>query len=273
MDNNSLGIDDFEKIMAEGEAAYRRELKFKFTIGFILLSFVIILLLIPKTFWIIPSSFTKEKLNPYAEPVLIFNKENILATNMRKKSDFEKLVKIKSLKNKDTYYILPLAYYSLTGRLNAKNKFFFNQSIFDKIALVDFGIVWGDMAKDEYFPKIYSYSREQLSGARELLTSFKREYYNELKEKYHYLYHHSSHTHVIPANKNVMKALNAVKIGQTLKIEGYLVDVYDSSRRRFAMSSLSLTDWNENSRGHGKGGGACEVMYVTKVQIGSKVFE
>lgn len=273
MGDISSSIDEFEKIMAEGEAAYRQEMKFKFIIGFFLLSVFIIFTFIPKSFWLIPSSFTKEKLNPYGEPTLIYNRENILATDLKKKSDFEKLIEIKSVKNNDTYYILPLAQYSLTGRLNAKNKFFFNQSLFDKVALVDFGIIWGDMAKDEYFPKIYSYSREQLSGARELLISFKREYYDELRPKLRYLLTHGSHTHVIPANKKVMKALNAVELGQTFKIEGYLVDVYDFSKRRFAMSSLSLSDFNETSRGHGKGGGACEVMYVTKVQIGSKIFE
>ena len=52
-----------------------------------------------------------------------------------------------------------------------------------------------------------------------------------------------------------------------------MVDIYDRNFNRFAMTSLSLTDQNESSRGYGKGGGSCEVMYVNRVQIGKKVFE
>ena len=84
-----------------------------------------------------------------------------------------------------------------------------------------------------------------------------------------YVNQHFSHTHVIPSNKNVMRALNFARIGQNIQIDGYLVDIFDSSKKRFVMTSLSNSDSNESSRS----GGACEVMYVMSVQIGNKVFE
>ena len=61
---------------------------------------------------------------------------------------------------------------------------------------------------------------------------------------------HVSHTHAIPATKNVKKALNAIQKGQVVKLDGYLVDVFDNRYDRFAMSSLSLSDENESSRGY-----------------------
>lgn len=273
MNKDNIDLEELEKNIEDGEQIYLQALKKKFVYGFLIICSVILMLKIPKSFWLIPSNFTNEKLDAYSEPVMDMIPENIKATDLKNRNDYIKLQQIKSLKNREKYYILPLAKYSITARIKAKNKFFFNQSVFDKIALVDYGLVFGDMAKPEYFPKIYSYSREQLTGARELLTAFDKKYYYQLKDKNTYLHHHASHTHVIPANRRVMSALNAAQCGQTIKLEGYLVDVYDKYYKRFAMSSLSLKDSNESSRGHNKGGGSCEVMYVNKVQIGRKVFK
>ena len=180
----------------------------------------------------------------------------------------EKLIKIKSLKNGKDYYIMPLAEYSISARIKEKNKFFYLQWEIDNLALVDYGTVWGDMAKNEFFNKLYGHSNQSVLG-RMLVFNFKDRYYDSLRYKYDYMLSHVSHTHAIPANRNVKKALNAIREGQTVKLDGYLVDVFDRNFRRFAMSSLSLTDTNESARG----GGACEVMYVTKVQVGNKIFE
>lgn len=273
MEEKRVSIDEFEKCIARGEAEYKSVLIFKL-IKFIFLSAcVIAFFMVPKTFWLIPSHYTKEKLNPYSEPVMIKNWSNISATDLKRREDYSKLVKIKSLvKNRKTFYILPLAEYSITGRIKAKNRIFLVQTLFDDVALLDYGLTWGDMAKDKYFKKIRAHSME-IIGARQLSFGIDRKYYNEMKDMYPYMIKHVSHTHVIPANRNIRKALNASRYGQIVKIEGYLVDVYDSNYRRFAMSSLSLEDSNDSSRGNGKGGGACEVMYVNKIQIGNKIFE
>ncbi len=265
-------IDEFEENVKQTDAAYLQLIKNKLIYILVGITIVIIFLMIPKTFWLIPTNKVKEKINPYGDPYLVYIEENLPAAQLKNPNDYFKLKQIKSLANGKLYYILPLADYSLTARVLAKNRFFFEQNEFDKIALVDFGFAWGDMAKDEYFNKIYAYSRQYLDS-RSLLVGFKNEYQSQYRDKFSYLTKHSSHTHVIPSNKKIRSALNALKFGQTVKIEGYLVDVYDSSYKRFAITSLSLSDTDETSRGNGKNGGACEIMYVTKVQIGSKVFE
>ena len=220
MDEEHVYINDFDRELSKSNYIYTKLLKQKLIYFLIIVCVAICILKIPKTFWLIPSHFSNEKLNPYTEPVMIMIPENIQATNLKKPEDYFKLEQIKSLKNRKIYYILPLAEYSITARIKAKNRFFYNQSVFDKVALIDYGFAFGDMAKDEYFSKIYSYSREQLSGARSLLISFEKKYYKELKDKNKYLWHHTSHTHVIPANRKIMKALKATKYGQTIKLEG-----------------------------------------------------
>ena len=125
------------------------------------------------------------------------------------------------------------------------------------------------MAKDEYFNKLYGHSNQDVTGRR-LVFSFKDKYRDSLNDKFNYMADHTSHTHTIPANKKINKVLYALKKGQTVKLEGYLVDVYNSDFFRFCITSLSLTDIGYNTE---RGGGSCEVMYVTKVQVGDKVYE
>ena len=268
-----VSIEEFEQCMAEGESNYRFVLKGQLILFVAICIAIIGFFMIPTTFWLIPSNYTKEELNPYKEPIKIDFPEQIAATNLRNKEDYSRLIKIKSMvKDRKTFYILPLSQYSLTGRIKAKNRIFLIQTIFDDVALLDYGLVWGDMAKNEYFNKIRGHSME-IIGARQLSFGIDEKYYDEMKDKWEYMRNHVSHTHVIPANKNIRKAINATRYGQIIKIEGYLVDVFNSNKKRFAMSSLSLSDINETSRGHGQGGGACEVMYVNKVQIGNKIFK
>lgn len=267
-EEKKINAEEFEKILNEAENSYSKSLSkdmLKILIGIIIFCLYII---IPKTFWLIPSKLTTQLINTEKDPVMNLNEENIHASSPLLKSNFDKLIKIKSFKNNETYYIMPLAEYSISARIKEKNKFFYMQWEIDNLALVDYGLTWGDMAKNEFFNKIYANSNQSVIG-RMLVFNFKDRYYDSMKYKYAYMLNHVSHTHAIPANKNVKKALNAIRGGQTVKLDGYLVDVFSKNYRRFAMSSLSLSDTNDSARG----GGACEIMYVTRVQVGSKVFE
>ena len=79
---------------------------------------------------------------------------------------------------------------------------------------------------------------------------------------------HISHTHLIPANPNVMGGLLAIKKNNIVKIDGYLVDIYTDKSELIAKTSMSRTDTDATSRGSG----ACENMYVRQVQIGNKIY-
>ena len=269
-------IDEFEAIVKQSENNYSTHLRDIYSKALLVLTIFIIYMIIPKTVWLSPTKTVNELPNPYTAPELNINQKLLDSANSRGYYSKDKFIEYKSLKNRKTYYLLPLAEYSITARIKEKNTFFFLQSDFDKVALVDYGLAYEDMAKDEYFHKIYSTS-DQTFYDRRLVYGFKHKYFKEDYQKYYelsqYLFDHVSHTHVIPANKKVYKALKAARKGQVIKLDGYLVDIYDRNYYRFAMTSLSLTDRNESSRGYGKGGGSCEVMYVKSVQIGNKVFE
>jgi hypothetical protein len=66
---------------------------------------------------------------------------------------------------------------------------------------------------------------------------------------------HSANMHLIPADENVGAALSAVRRGQVVHIEGYLVEVRAADGWRWR-SSLTRED---------TGAGACEVVWVEKL--------
>ena len=266
---NKISIDEFEKIVNTAEKDYSNDLAKKIKISIIILAVYCLYMFLPKTIWLIPSSTSNEKLDTSKDPILIENPVNINAVELKHQSDYDKLIKYKSFKNGKTYYIMPLAKYSITARVFEKNTFFYMQWDIDNVSLVDYGFAWGDMAKNEFFGKLYGHSNQDVTGRR-LVYSFKDRYMRSLAYKFNYMKRHTSHTHTIPANKNIKKVLYALKKGQTVKLDGYLVDVYDNKYWRFAKTSLSLEDEGYDTP---RGGGACEVMYVTRVQVGDKVFE
>jgi len=77
---------------------------------------------------------------------------------------------------------------------------------------------------------------------------------------------HSANNHIVPVNENVGRAVKSVKKKDAVVLEGYLVNIQGSYKGRDVRwnSSLSRTD---------TGNGSCELFYVTKVRIESKVYE
>lgn len=177
---------------------------------------------------------------------------------------------IKYRGEKDLYALKPQAEYSISALVVAKNSNFWFRDImrskFDDVALLDLGLVWGDLASDkkELYSHIKFKSKKTLGQARMLQYRWDgtSPWGND------YITSHIAHTHMIPANPNVMGGLLQIKKNDTVKIDGYLVDIYTDKSELVAYTSMSRHDTNASSRGSG----ACEDMYVTQVQIGNKIY-
>lgn len=162
------------------------------------------------------------------------------------------------------------AEYSISGLVVAKNTNFWFRDLmrnnFDDICLIDLGIAWGELSKNK--TELYdccTFKSQKTLGEARMLRYFCR---NLRSWSFDYVKYHVSHTHMIPATKNVMKALSSIKKNDIVKIDGYLVDIYTDKTEIVSKTSLSRTDSNPTSRGYG----ACEVMYVKQVQIGNKIY-
>jgi len=181
--------------------------------------------------------------------------------------------------NKEEYTVIPMADYSISALVVAKNTNVWLRGImnsdFDNIALMDLGLLCGDVANSEFLHYVRFRSKKNLGSARELRpmpvwgNSWQDvQHYLESKNlSLDYFFTHMSHVHLIPANNNVMSALKSLKYKDAVKLDGYLVDLDHNGP--FTKTSLSRSDTNATSRGNG----ACEVMYVKKVQIETRIYE
>lgn len=152
-------------------------------------------------------------------------------------------------------FLSPMATYSVSAEVvSAKDYSDDWQAEFEP---TDLALAWGDLAKPEYQEGI-TYTQ-----------SGRWYYYNydsSFKSDGTYVTEHSSNHHVIPANDTIKKAVQKIKQGQKVKIDGYLVDV------RYAISTGEFTQTSSLSRAD-TGDGACEIIYVKKIQVDEKVYQ
>lgn len=205
------------------------------------------------------SATTTEVLSALEEPIQI-NLKKDEQTSIRKKTD-----------KRQVFELRPQAEYSLTGLVVAQNTNFFLRDVlrsdFDEICIMDFGIVWGEIATKKYVQdNLHFKSVKTLGFARQL--QFKARNFYTLPHSWNYIYTHVGHTHIIPASSNITKALMKVKKYDIVKLEGYLVDIYKENGKIIALTSLSRSDKDSTSRGYG----ACEDMYVTQIQFNGKIY-
>ncbi len=180
----------------------------------------------------------------------------------------EKSFLYRSLINDNRILIIPQAHYELSGLVVAYNShFFFRNRFFDSTALYDLGASWGKMGDKKFYKKYYeSYSQKnEIQGSRVLWTRSKI-YPPILPQEYSTS--HYSHSHIVPANRNVMAALLKIKKWSNVKIEGELVDMAFDGQNYHTSMSRTDSGWTGD-----RGNGSCETVYVTSVQIGNKIYK
>lgn len=255
----------FAELDAEVEQAIRDERMKVFRN--VLIGLIILFFIMPDAFlfWFrfglppIPTEISAKPIDVVAKPVQVMLSQ-------------EDSFKYKTLENRGEYELVKLAKYRVAGKLVAKNFYFwgnylpFGDRPFQSASLIDVGLVWGDLA-DKDVLSYYRFVSAKTAVARTLYPSLKwgvrvapyswREIDNQL-----------SHTHVIPAGNKIMSALMYAPKNSSVQLEGFLVDM-KLNGRPYATTSLSREDSNQSARG----GGACEIMYVEKVQINGWVYE
>lgn len=275
------------------EEKYKEKQHIKYVVIVLIILFIFSKPIIFKIKYAFPrvSGHTQSLINPYQEPI-----QKDILTDLTKRvrlSDFmpnnieedqqtsdlnkeiisninsinyPEAIKVKTLDETSEVKLIPMAEYSISGRTVAINHTFtFFRNKFDNVALIDIGLVWGNLSPTEFIKKYLKFDSQKiyLTGSRRLATEWK----SDTPLPPEYIQSHLSHTHIIPANSNILSALLKLKIYDLVKMDGLLVDIY--TQKMHIAGSLSRNDSNETSRGNG----ACEIMYVKKVQIGDRIYE
>jgi len=147
------------------------------------------------------------------------------------------------------------AKYRLAGVVVSKKFYFFGWS--SQVSPVDLAIVWGKLADKECDRHIrYSQSNRWY-------------YYRYSKDcpcSDRYIINHSSNNHIIPANKNILKAIKSIKSKQKITLYGYLVNLKGVYQGGDIWWNTSLTRLDTGDH-------SCEVFYVEKVRIGNNIYQ
>ena len=158
----------------------------------------------------------------------------------------QNLPPMQAMLRKDGFRITPLARFNLSARVLAYRTYCCGGE--DRLAPVDIAFGWGRMTGDKVLSALditqggrfyhYRWRGEPPIPPYEIASS-------------------SANMHLIPASAPIEKKLRDVRVGQTVTLAGFLVRA-ENDRGFVWMSSLSRED---------TGNGACELIWVTDVEV------
>jgi len=125
----------------------------------------------------------------------------------------------------------------------------------DYLSPYDYAIVWGRapaMIEHVKFKQMVRFS----------LYNFK----SGAPIDHDYLSTHHSNNHLIPANKNIRRALKRARKGDEVILEGYLTWVTIRHKKK------GMNVWRSSLKRTDKGNGACEIIYLTSLRINDRIY-
>jgi hypothetical protein len=146
---------------------------------------------------------------------------------------------------KDGYLITALAQFKLEARVFGKERYWFDRAA--DLSPVDLALGWGPMSDQKVLDQL-----DITQGGRRYFFWTRRP-----PLPVQQLSACSANMHIVPANEEVAEALDNVRRGDIIALQGYLIAVRANDGWHWR-SSLSRTD---------SGDGACEVVWVDSVAI------
>lgn len=154
-----------------------------------------------------------------------------------------------------TFFVIRTHRYSVTGRVVSATTYdyLWTNDFFD----VDLGLVWGDHVPELLDRVTFSQNARWLYWRSDTPVS---------DAERADITRHAGNVHTIPAEGHpaLTRALRSVRSGDLVKLDGYLVRIADAQATTLARSSTSRTD---------TGGGACEIVWVDRLQVGERAWE
>lgn len=143
------------------------------------------------------------------------------------------------------YQITPLATFNVKARVLASKNYHFGREA--ELSPVDLALGWGRMSDETVLNQIDINQSNRFYFWRVDAFPIPRE---EIES-------HSANMHMIPADSHVEKILKAVRAGQVVQLNGYLIEAKAADGWHWK-SSLTRSD---------TGNGACEVVLVKSVDV------
>ncbi|MCF7859245.1 MAG: hypothetical protein K9N07_07970 [Candidatus Cloacimonetes bacterium] len=150
--------------------------------------------------------------------------------------------------------IEPVAKYKVSAVVLSKKRYVSGWSAI--ISPLDLALGWGAVAQRENLDHIKT---------KQTLRWYRYRYDSTCTIGSDYISSHSSNHHIIPANKNIRKAVLFAKVNQEIVLDGYLVNVSGKFKAR-------PVSWNTSKTRTDTGDRSCEIMFVTSVRLGTNIY-
>jgi hypothetical protein len=151
--------------------------------------------------------------------------------------------------------ITPLARYVLAGVVVGRENYHFGWNA--SLSPCDVAMVWGELARGDLFERL-SWSQ----SGRWYFWSPRRGFPHDNA----FVARHSSNAHVIPANRNLERAVRLLGSGDIAELAGDLVRVEGRKDGRTLVWVSSLT--REDT-----GDGSCELLYLRRVRCDGTIYQ
>ncbi|GAB1366497.1 hypothetical protein MASR1M36_13680 [Candidatus Cloacimonadaceae bacterium] len=152
------------------------------------------------------------------------------------------------------YTIIPKARYQINGVLVSKKRYI--KGYMSWLSPWDYAIIWGDAPN--YLP--YLKFEQMVRYCMFQLKSPSQVDVNKIANQ-------MGNNHLIPANPNLRKAMGKAQKHDLISLDGFLVNVIGQDRKR------RISKWNTSLIRTDNGGGACEIIYVSRLRINNTVYE
>lgn len=149
-----------------------------------------------------------------------------------------------------TVTVTPRASFDVQAQVASADRYRHDAGAF--LAPVDLALIWGKLPQEPY--------KSQVNYGQITRYYFWNTKSNELDLEY--IQSHSSNMHLIPSSPRIREALFAVGDGDAVHLSGLLVDA----------STAEGFNWHTSMTRVDSGPGACELVWVEKLQIGDRVY-
>lgn len=143
------------------------------------------------------------------------------------------------------YTISPIAPFEITARVLSTKHYRSDREA--ELSPVDLALGWGRMAEDSVLNDVTIVQKGRFYFWRVVSFPIPRQ---EIETS-------SANMHMVPANGDIEKTLKSIKQGQSISIQGSLINVAAEDGWR----------WKSSTTRNDTGKGACELVYVEKVLI------
>lgn len=124
---------------------------------------------------------------------------------------------------------------------------------------IDMLLAWGEMARNDIDSKLVwdqGDRKGQVSGTLGSAAGVDLDNY--------YVITHVSNNHLIPANERIERAIRNIKTGDTVRIQGRLVDI------REKLSDGRVVTVNTSKTRSDQGEGACEIIFIEQLSVNGR---